>query len=455
MTEELAYKRKARLRGKHRKVRAALVNEMNNLVVAERNARMGKKPNHKGVRLYDRDPQGKLNTLQSMLNDGTYHTSEGRECMRRCPCGKTRKLHKLPYFPDHIEQHAVMNVIMPSLVKSIYYENGASVVGKGTMFAKRRTRRWIDKHAYADRIYYAKLDFVKFYENVSQKHIYDTLCGFYGDKNLRRLLWEIIGCCEHGLGIGLYPVQMLTNYYLSIPCRECSRMFDVKVIAYCDDVVIMGLDKHEVWKAVRWWHDYASNVMEQPLHDGVCVQIIDNRHALDFVGFQFFKDHTLLRKRMKIRFKKRMRRNLTPLKHRQMMASYKGWLMHCDGFALWKKITNMNSFDDFDIPDMSSTDGDGKRIFDGTRVSATILQEREIVFKDVEFDVKSKCHKSGKTNIVLVEDNGQRYKFFTNNDALVKQLQWCDEHDKFPFLGKLRRMNTGGNADYRIVGVNS
>lgn len=105
--QELAYQRKAKLRKKHRKVRAAQVSDMTNLHTAVRKSRKGKE-GKKGVVIFDKDPEGNLLRLQQSLTDGTYHTSEGHDCMRRCPCGKIRKLHKLPYYPDHIEQHSLM-----------------------------------------------------------------------------------------------------------------------------------------------------------------------------------------------------------------------------------------------------------------------------------------------------------------------------------------------------------
>lgn len=97
MAEELAYKRKARLRGKNRKVRIAQVYDFGNLRVADHEARRGKEA-HKGVRIFDRNAEGNLQTLQQQLMMGTYHTSPGHECIRHCPCGKDRLLHKLPYF---------------------------------------------------------------------------------------------------------------------------------------------------------------------------------------------------------------------------------------------------------------------------------------------------------------------------------------------------------------------
>ena len=51
---ELAYKRKARLRGKNRKLRIEQVYEMSNLIEADHRARK-RKGSHKGVRMFDKD----------------------------------------------------------------------------------------------------------------------------------------------------------------------------------------------------------------------------------------------------------------------------------------------------------------------------------------------------------------------------------------------------------------
>ena len=56
---ELAYKRKARLRAKNRKVRYEQVYDRDNIREGEREARRGKaspKNYHRGVKLFDRNP---------------------------------------------------------------------------------------------------------------------------------------------------------------------------------------------------------------------------------------------------------------------------------------------------------------------------------------------------------------------------------------------------------------
>ena len=455
--KELAYKRKARLRGKNRKVRIEQVYDLDNLRQADREARKGKdgiNKYHKGVRMFDREAEKLLSELHDALRDETYHTSEGHECERMCPCGKVRLLHKLPYYPDHIEHHALMRVIFPVMKKYYYYDSSASIKGKGMHFAAKRTEKYIDKWKGFGRLYYAKIDFVKFYHNIDQMKCYDSLAHTFGNAGIRYLLWEVMTACKEGLGIGLYPIQPMANFYTCQLCRLVMMLFDVWVEIYCDDIVVIGPDKKEVWKAVNFIIGYAHDEMRQEVHKGIGVQIIDKKHMVDFVGYQFFFGKTFIRKSMKKKFKRKMCRLKDPERKYRAATSYKGWLMHCNGFRLWCKVMGMKSFKELQVPKFEDVDAEGKRMLKGTKVSASIFVGREVVFLDAEIGVRSKFTKNGKekkSTLIQVEDHGQKFKFFTDNQKLIRTIEYIKEHDGFPFRGTLVNTNTGGGLpDYEI-----
>ena len=341
--KELAYKRKARKRGKNRKVRIEQVYDRDNLWQAEQEARKGKK-NHKGVRIFDQDPVGNINWLSEAIETRTFHSSTPTICTQMCPCGKERTLTKVPHFPDHVEHHGMMRVMMPVLMKYYYFESAASIKGRGMHYAARRTRRWIDEHKSCGRLYYIKRDFVKFYHKIRQDRIYNHLTTLFGNEGMRYLIHEAITVCDEGLGIGLFPIQPYANSYTSPICRIIMRRYKVRVEIYCDDIVILGTDKREVWKASNFLDDYAAKVMMQPLHEEYGMQIIDEDHFLDFVGYRFFFNHTLLRKKMKIKFRRAMARIKDPVRRYQVAMSYKGWLEHCNGFNLWQSVMHVRTY---------------------------------------------------------------------------------------------------------------
>lgn len=447
--EELAYKRKARKRGKNRKLRIEQVWQTHNLEEADRCARK-RKGSHKGVRVFDKDRDRLLRELQWMLMTGEYHTSPGQDVEQWCPCGKIRLLHKLPYYPDHIEHHALMQVIMPTMMRHYYYDSSASIEGKGMHFAKRRTEKWIDKHRKCGVLYYAKLDFVKFYHNIDQRKCYNRIARKFGDKGIRYLLWEVISACQQGLGIGLYPIQPIANFYTCDLCREVMERYDVFVEIYCDDIVVISETAKDVWKAVNFIISYARDEMQQPLHENIGVQIIDKENLLDFVGYRFYIDHTWLRKRMKKKFKRKMARLKEPMHRYRVAVSYKGWLQHCDGFNLWCKVMNMKSFKDIQVPIFERRDADGKRIIEGTKVAIGMLTGQPLDFLDVELGVRSKYGKPAAW-VQVRNEKGQLFKFITSGPRMIQILTYVSENNELPFRGRIVNKNASGYPDFDIT----
>lgn len=433
------------MRGKNRKVRIEQVAQWDNLLQADKDASKGK-ANHRGVRIHRAHAEEDLVQLQKSIVEHTYRTSEGRECTMLCPCGKVRTLHKLPYYPDHICHHALMQVMFPVLMKAYYVDSAASIKGRGMHYAARRLRRYIDENRDAGRLYYVKVDFTKFYHNISQRKIYDSLAAKFGNPGIRYLIREAVTACSRGLGIGHYTIQPFVNYYTGALCREVQSMFRVRLLIYCDDIVIIGRSKHEVRKAYGHVRLYAARVMGQAIHKGVNIQVVDHRNFVDFVGYRFYLEHTTLRKRMASKFKRKMHA-LTDLMRRYEVANaYRGWLRHCNGFNLWKDTMGMKSFNELQIPKRVNRDADGKRIFEATRTPISALEGRKLTFLDVEFDVRSKFE--GKTStVVLVEDGLRRYKFFTCDTNLKYVFECVVEQDAFPFTGMIvRRKDCSSNA---------
>lgn len=162
------------------------------------------------------------------------------------------------------------------------------------------------------------------------------------------------------MGIGLYPVQPLVNYYLNDFDRMISR-FGCFYCRYCDNMLLIGDDPKKLWKAVEFTKQYANNVLEQPMHTNIGVQKLDDVHPVDYCGYLFYPDHTLIRKRTKYKFKQKYNKykdNPERLKH--TLSSYKGWLQHCDGLHLWNTVTGMKSFNELNVQ-LDATTRDGHR----------------------------------------------------------------------------------------------
>lgn len=443
------------IRGKHRNVKLEQVYDMDNLIVAEKEARRGKGKKY-GVRKFDKHASENLKMVQSMLMNRTYHTSTAKIDEQYCPCGKVRRLAKLPYCPDHIIHHALMRAIGPVITRSYYFDSAASIKGKGTEFSRKRLRRFLDKNRHRD-IVFAKMDFTKFYHKISQELVFAELCRMFHDEGIRWLMREVVTAVDEGLGIGLFPIQPIANMYLNRLDRLIGKGKGgrIHLFRYCDDLLIVGFDTKEVWKAVDVVRHYADEVLHQPLHTNINVEHVTNTVGIDFVGYVFYKDYTLLRKRMKERMKRRVARYSRQIEEKKpgaesrlfdTLTSYKGWLMHCNGRNLWYKVTGMKKFSELGIKN-SSVNSDGSVFFNVPLVGCNFLANHEIVVKDFQEGVDTV---KGKGRfVVLVEDNGHECKFVTNNPRMKDTLLQCREMGAFPFSATMKSRSLGGSkVDY-------
>lgn len=102
-----------------------------NLVRAEKKVRLGKTKRY-GVKKFDRNPYENLVRLQKALIEDTYRTSE--YCVYTIIAdrgNKEREIYRLPYYPDRIVHHAIMNVIEPYLVSRFTADTFNCLKGRG------------------------------------------------------------------------------------------------------------------------------------------------------------------------------------------------------------------------------------------------------------------------------------------------------------------------------------
>jgi RNA-directed DNA polymerase len=83
---------------------------LENLRLADQIASKGKSDQY-GVQQHKKNAEANLLRLQQMLLNKTYRTSDYTTFKIYEP--KEREIFRLPYFPDRIVHHAVMNILEP------------------------------------------------------------------------------------------------------------------------------------------------------------------------------------------------------------------------------------------------------------------------------------------------------------------------------------------------------
>jgi len=299
-----------------------------NLQLADEIARKGKLK-QPGVIGHDRNREANIQKLHKMLKDKTYKTSEYTTFTIFEP--KERLIFRLPYYPDRITHHAVMNVLELIFVSVFTADTYSCIKGKGIHAAANAV-----KHALRDvpgTQYCLKLDIRKFYPNVDHKILKQLLRRKIKDNDLLWLLDEIIDSTD-GLPIGNYLSQYFANFYLTYFDHWMKETLQVKYyFRYADDLVILSSSKPYLHQLLAEIRTYLKDRLKLTVKGNYQVFPVDVR-GIDFVGYVFRHTHTLLRKSIKQNFA----RMLKTRRNAQSIASYNGWAAHCNSKNLMKKL---------------------------------------------------------------------------------------------------------------------
>jgi RNA-directed DNA polymerase len=299
-----------------------------NLQLADSIARKGK-VKQPGVITHDRNREGNIQDLHDRLKNKTYKTSAYTTFTIYEP--KERLIYRLPYFPDRITHHAVMNILEPIFVSTFTADTYSCIKKRGIHAAAGAI-----KEALRDTTgtrYCLKLDVKKFYPSIDHDVLKQLLRKKFTDQDLLWLLDEIIDSTD-GLPIGNYLSQYFANFYLSYFDHWIKEEKKVKYFfRYADDLVILSDNKPYLHQLLSEIRIYLQERLKLQVKKNYQVFPVDDR-GIDFVGYVFRHTHIRLRKSIKKRFARMLHNN----KRAQSIASYRGWAMHCDSNNLLNKL---------------------------------------------------------------------------------------------------------------------
>lgn len=354
---------------------------MDNLYRAYQNAKSGKGW-YKEVKQIEKRPFYYLAGLQYMLKNHLFKTSE-YEIFILNEGKKKRDVYKLPFFPDRIAQWAILQVIEPFLVANMTADTYSAIPGKGIqpivndLRGYYKTKRvdgkkksvWVPSIFLSDEEntrYCYKIDLHHYYQSINHEVLKQKFRKVFKDPELLWLLDEIADSINTateedlielslsgeievdpntGIPIGNYMSQYSGNFYLSSFDHWVKEELHVKhYYRYMDDVVIFASSKEELHEIHRKVTAYTRDYLHLNIKGNY--QIFPTKvRGVDFVGYRFFGEYTLLRKSTAINFKRKMRacrkkmENNIPPTYSEWCSfnSYKGWLGNCDSYRLFKK----------------------------------------------------------------------------------------------------------------------
>lgn len=299
-----------------------------NLERADRNARRGKLIQYGVVRHIKNEKQN-IELLHQALRDKTFQTSTYDIFTINEP--KEREIYRLPYYPDRIVHHAIMNQLEQFFVAQFTADTYSCIKGRGihkALYNLKKSLRDVPGTTYC-----LKLDIKKFYPSVNHEILKQQLHQKIKDDNLLWLLDEIIDSAP-GLPIGNYLSQYLANFYLSNFDHWLKQDLKVKYyFRYADDMVILSHSKEHLHAVLAFIKRYLNVNLKLEVKSNYQVFPVAKR-GIDFVGYKFYHTHILLRKSIKKRFARAVKRRRGHL----TIASYLGWAKHANTKHLIKTL---------------------------------------------------------------------------------------------------------------------
>lgn len=323
---------------------------LDNLRLADEKARRGKLRSY-GVLLHDKNREANILALHETLKNHTFKNSEYSTFTIYEP--KERIIFRLPYYPDRILHHAIMNILEPIWVSVFTKDTYSCIKGRGIHGAMRNVKRAIKDRENAR--YCLKIDVKKFYPSIDHDVLKQIVRRKIKCTDTLALLDQIIDSAA-GVPIGNYLSQYFANLFLAYFDHWIKEEVGVRYyFRYADDMVFLHKDK-------AFLHDLLTRI-DTYLRDNLHLTIKANyqvfpiaksrsdKHGrgLDFVGFVFYHEHKLILKSIKKNFCRAAARlnkqpNLSAKDYKQGVCRWLGWAKHSNSKHLLKTIIKPNFY---------------------------------------------------------------------------------------------------------------
>lgn len=309
--------------------------DYDNILAAHRTARKGKS-HYKEVKMVNSNEEFYIREIQRMLTEKTFTTST-YEVFDKHDGRKMRTLYKLPYYPDRIVQHALLQVVGPIWSKCLIRDTFQSIPGRGTHDARRR----VEKHICRQPPKYAlKFDIAKYYPNVDNTILKQEIRRKIKCADTLWLMDNIIDSAD-GIPIGNYTSQYFGNVYLArFDWWVVQKLKPYCYFRYCDDIVLLADTAEQCHAMRKACFDKLEADYKLMIKPNWQVFPVEAR-GLDFVGFVFKSDKVRLRQgiadglKRKTKDIRKQEQRIRPHKIVNGLGSYWGWCKHINAKKLW------------------------------------------------------------------------------------------------------------------------
>lgn len=311
-----------------------MVTDIENIRLAFHKAALHKSK-HKGVIKTKAALDERLEALHLSLVNKTFTTSKYWEKTIYEP--KKRTIYILPFYPDRIVQHALMNIIIPIWDKMFIHDSYACRENKGIHSGSLRAMEFVRRNKYV-----LKCDISKFYPSIDHDILLEIIKRKIKCPDTLWLIEDIVRSFPGGknVPIGNYTSQWFGNLYLNEVDRYVKHDLQKKYgymdyLRYCDDFCLFHDNKKVLNECRQLFMQFIDEKLK--LKFSKC-DIFPITHGVDYLGYRHFDNYKLLRKRTVKRVRKRLaalpalyeKKKITGEQYRSSVASTWGWLKHAN-----------------------------------------------------------------------------------------------------------------------------
>lgn len=372
------------------------------------------------------NPDEVLQQIQYDFLNGTYKTSAYSVFKIYEP--KERIIYRLPYAPDRIAHHCIMNVMEDFWTDKIPNTSYSCIKGRGVSGAYRYLKKKLLNEEATK--YCFKADIKKFFPNVNHKVLKRVVARYIKDYEFLTILNEIISSTDRFVetsGIGRFGYNLpignyLSQYFANLIIAQVFIKIRVEfphiiIIIYMDDIVVLASTKEELYRFKDSLIDILKD-FDLALKPNYQIFLVEDR-GISFVGFVFFHHTIKLRKSIVtsiFRLCNKYKENkITKAQFKRSMASYYGWLKCADTKGLCRAIYELT--------------GIWYSNFKGRKVKITDLKNKEIKV----------CHITKHKKYFVIEAiyNNSSIEVQSSNKKLLKTL-----------LDKKKSINSEVNSNF-------
>lgn len=262
---------------------------------------------------------------------------------------KQRLIEKPRYNYEQVVHHIVVSACYDIFMQGMYEFSCGSVPNRGAHYGKKYIERWIHTDLKNCK-YILKMDIRHFFESVDHDVLKAWLEKKIRDKRMLNILFLIIDGSEQGLPLGFYTSQWLSNFMLQpLDHYIKEQLHAAHYIRYMDDMVVFGRNKKELHRMRIAIDDFLRERLNLKMKDNWQVfrfEYVERKtgkvkgRPLDFMGFEFHQDRTILRESIMLSCTRKVNRVVKKDKitwyDATAILSYMGYLTHTDTYGMYQ-----------------------------------------------------------------------------------------------------------------------